>query len=42
VDDDADEEANDLLTLLVGQPRVQASPHLGQEVTGLLGHDLGL
>jgi hypothetical protein len=42
MDDDPDEKPDDLLALLVRQPRVQARSHLGKEVTGLLGHDLGL
>ena len=42
VDDDPDQESHDLLTLLVGQSGIEAGPNLGQEVMGLLGHDLGL
>jgi hypothetical protein len=42
VDDDANKKPDDLLALFVGQPRVQAGTYLGKEVTGLLGHDLGL
>ena len=38
----AHEEPDDLLTLLVGQSRVQAGADLSKEVTGLLGHDIGL
>jgi hypothetical protein len=40
VDDDADEQAHDLGSLLVGQTRVEAGPYLGEEIMGLLGHDL--
>ena len=41
MDDDANQEPDDLLTLLVGQTGIQAGADLGEEVTGLLGHDLG-
>lgn len=41
MDDDAHEQPDDLLTLLVGQSGVQAGPNLGQEVMRLLGDHLG-
>jgi hypothetical protein len=41
VDDDAREQANDLLTLLVRQSCVEAGPNLGQEVMDCLWHNLG-
>jgi hypothetical protein len=41
VDDDAHQEPNDLLALLVGQSGVQAAPNLSKEVMDLLGDDLG-
>jgi hypothetical protein len=40
VDDDPDQQSDDLLTQLVGQPGVQSRPDVVKEVTGLLGHDL--
>jgi hypothetical protein len=42
VDGDPDEQADDLLALLVSQSGVEAGAHLGEEVHGRLGQFRGL
>lgn len=42
MDDDPDQQADDLLALLVGESGVQARANLGKEVMGLLRDLIGL